>query len=126
MPNAFSDRETDAGMSYLHVRTSGRVSLADVEALHEQLRRPSTALPKFLSVVLAGTHYEAEARRHMVGLDREFSAAAAVVTNPIVRAVVNLMVRMQTPHSGPVRVFEDEASALAWLEQQAARPRAQS
>ena len=123
MPHEFSDCVSDSGMAYVRVETHGRINLADSQELAAQLRRPSAQLPKFLSIVAKGVDYEPEARRFAAGLDRDYSAAAVVVTNPIVRAIINLMIRMKTEYSGPVRLFQDEAEALAWLEQQPFRLR---
>jgi len=121
-----SERVTASGMAYLCVEASEAVALADVEALALRLQQPSEVLPKVLSLVRKGTDYGAAARQRLVNLDRDYSAMAVVVTSAIVRAAINLMLRTQSGHSGPVRLFADEAGALAWLEEQPPRRRAEA
>lgn len=120
MPFEFSDHTSPSGMFYMRIDASGEVHLEDAEALTHRLTLPKYHLGKILSVVESGTDYKPKARKHFQHI-RDFSALAAVVTSPILRTAINLMLRLMHDGAGVVRLFTSEAEALAWLEDQALR-----
>ena len=117
MPFEFSDRSLPSGTPYLHVEVSELVELADGEGLYAQLQRPEHRRGKVLCVVAKGTVYSPEVRKYFPNITDQFGACAAVVTSPIVRAAINLMIRL-TPQGAKFSMFKDEASAIEWLEAQ--------
>jgi len=104
-------------MSYIRIDVGGDVDLDDCKALETWLRRPGEHRPKALSVTAKDTRYANEARKYLSKLQEDHSGIAVVVTSPLVRAALNVMLRLTTSE-GQVRLFEDEVRALAWLEQQ--------
>ena len=109
---------------FLSLLCFGSVSIAatslDAKALSTRLDEPKYHLGKFLSVVQSGTDYKPKARKHFQEL-RDFSAIAAVVSSPILRTAINLMLRLMHDGAGIVRLFTSEQEALAWLEEQPLR-----
>ena len=114
MPFEFSDQHFDNGELYLRIDVSGEVTLDDAKAMIAQMERPEHRNGRALSVVAKGTVYTPEARKHFPKIDPLYSCLAAVVTSPVVRAAINLMVRL-TPQGRRFRMFKDERSALEWL-----------
>jgi hypothetical protein len=120
MPFEFSDHTSPSGMFYMRIDASGEVHFEDAKALTDRLELPKYHLGKVLSVVESGTDYKPKARKHFQHIQK-FSALAAVVTSPILRTAINLMLRLMHDGSGAVRLFTNEDEALAWLEEQPLR-----
>ena len=108
-----------SGAPCLRIESSGRIELADCEALGVQLERPEYQMGKAVSVVNKGTAASAEVRRALNQLGYKYSAVATVVTSPILRAMVKVMARL-APAKHNHAIFGDEATALTWLDQQPA------
>lgn len=117
MPFTFSDQTLPSGTPYLRIDVEGQVELEDGEAFAAQLRRPEFGAGKVLSVVASGTEYSTRVRKYFPSINDDFEYLAAVVTSPIVRTMINLMVRLMHGGGGTVRLFTDEAKALTWLDQ---------
>jgi hypothetical protein len=117
MPFAFQELTSNNGMHYLRVDSSDRIELADGEALEAHLLRPSLRGGRVLAVARNGTEYSVEVRKFFPTLRDKFNKLATVVTSPIGRAAINMMLRL-TYHGegGVVRMFTSEQEAMAWLE----------
>lgn len=115
MPFEFEHVTTASGMRYLLITASGHVTIDDGKAMERYLL-PGMPYHRglVLSRVAKGTEYSPEVRKFFGTLQNTYVALAAVVTSPIVRTAINMMLRF---HGGqdPVRMFTDEAEALAWL-----------
>ena len=116
MPFQFQELTSPSGMHYLRVDASDHVGLADGKALEAQLLQPHLRGGRVLSVVRKGTEYAPEVRKFFSTLNDKFSLMAVVVTSPIVRAAINMMVRLNKPEGGAFRMFTSEQEAMAWLE----------
>lgn len=118
MPFRFEDGTTPAGRPCLLVDVSGHVSLADAESLGAHVQ-PGARYhnQRVLTRVARGTEYSPESRKYFPTMNDKYVALAAVVTSPIVRAAINLMVRL-TRNANRFRMFNDEAEAMAWLDAQ--------
>ncbi|KIG16586.1 hypothetical protein DB30_04357 [Enhygromyxa salina] len=69
-----------------------------------------------LSRVAKGTEYSPEVRKFFPTVHEDFTAVAAIVTSPIVRAAINLMLRFANSSGAVLRMFTSETEAMAWLE----------
>lgn len=116
MPFQFQELTSASGMLYLRVNASDRVDLADGKALEAQLLQPHLRGGYVLSVVSKGTEYAPEVRKFFSTLHDKFTLMAVVVTNPIVRAAINVMLRLNKPVGGAFRMFTSEQEAIEWLE----------
>lgn len=116
MPFHFEDMKTPAGKPCLLIRASGVVELADAQAL-EALMVPGARHHRglVLAIVDKSTEYRPAARKHFATLQDKYGATSVVVTSPIVRAAINLMMRL-TGQARAFRMFSTEAEALAWLD----------
>jgi hypothetical protein len=116
MPFQFTELTSTTGMHYLRIDASDRVDLSDGKALEALLLQPHLRGGRVLSVVRKGTEYAPEVRKFFPTLHDKFSKLAAVVTSPIVRAAINMMLRLTKAEGGTLRMFTSEQEALAWLE----------
>jgi hypothetical protein len=116
MPFQFQELTTSSGIPYLRVDVSAQVDLADGQALEAYLLRPSMRNARVLSVVAKGTEYSPEVRKFFPALNDKYVKLAAIVTNPIVRAAINMMLRLKPVEGGLFRMFASEQEALEWLE----------
>jgi len=118
MPIECESATTAKGTPYLRTNVFARVTLADAQQMEVFLLpgQPLHGGPVF-SVVAKATEYDPDARKFFVTLSDKYGALAAVVTSPIVRAAINLMLRLNGS-VGAVRMFTNEDEALAWLEDQ--------
>ena len=117
MPMTYTEITTDSGMRYLRVDTSGHVSFEDAKEFEAWVTKPEWNKGLALSVVAQGTEYAPEARKHFTLLNDHLTSLATVVTSPIVRAAINMMLRItRTRGRSPLKMFTDEAEAIAWLE----------
>jgi hypothetical protein len=117
MPFQFDQATTASGLRYLIVDASDQVGMDDGLALEAWLLpgQPHN-LGYILSRVAKGTEYSPEVRKFFSTYDK-MTAIAVVVTSPIVRAAINMMVRFGTTKAR-LRMFTSEPEALAWLESQ--------
>lgn len=116
MPFQFEELTTRSGMHYLRVDISAWVDLAHGKALEAYLLRPSMHNARVLCVIAKGTEYSPEVRKFFPSLNDKFFKMAAIVTNPIVRAAINMMLRLKPVDGGAFRMFASEREALEWLE----------
>ena len=120
MPFRYEEKTTPKGAPLLVVHASGHVSFADAEELGNRLVAKS---PNHRWLVLTltekGLEYAPAARKHFQTMKDDYGSLATVVTSPIVRAAINMMMRLfgGAPN---FRMFSDEAEALTWLD--AVRP----
>lgn len=118
MPFAFGEITTPRGRPCLLIETTEFVTLADAEALGRKLAPGSPFHGGIaLSRVAKGSDFAPEARKFFPTLQPHYRKLAAVVTNPLVRAMINLMIRLTPSNSGEARIFTSEAEALAWLDE---------
>jgi hypothetical protein len=120
MPFRFTETTSPSGLRYLVCDTEGKCDIEDGRALEAWL------LPGkpyhggcVLSRVAKGTEYSPEVRKFFPTLNDKIIALAAVVTSPIVRAAINMMLRLIGSVNNPVRMFTTEEEAVAWLESSA-------
>ena len=116
MPFQIDETTTPKGAPLLRVQASGHVSLAHAEEL---AARVAVGGPNhgwsILTIVARDTEYAREARNHFQTMKGNYRGLATVVTSPILRAAINMMLRLagNAPH---FRMFKGEAEALAWLD----------
>ncbi|EDM73650.1 hypothetical protein PPSIR1_02658 [Plesiocystis pacifica SIR-1] len=122
MPLSFRDATSPTGVAYLFIDTWGVIELEDAQAFVAQLDRPEHDYGRVLSVVQPKTDFRPKARKVYMQVEN-FSAVAVVVNGAIVRAAINLMIRLMHHRSGVVSLFETVEAAEAWLEQQPLRQR---
>jgi hypothetical protein len=124
MAMRFSEQRTASGLRYLRIDVSGQVDLEQAKQFEAYVKRPEWRNGAFLSVVAKGTDYAPEARKLFPSLRADVGALATVVTSPILRAAINMMERLaHVQGDSPLRMFNDEAEAIAWLETRAAHRR---
>ncbi|HEY8376584.1 MAG TPA: STAS/SEC14 domain-containing protein [Nannocystis sp.] len=116
MPFRYEEKTTPKGSPLLVIHAAGHVSFEDADEL---LRRilPGGPNHKWLLLTLAdkSVEYAPAARKHFANMKEHYRGLATVVGSPIVRAAINLMLRLN--NSAPnFRIFASEADALAWLD----------
>jgi hypothetical protein len=116
MPFQFQELTTSSGMQYLRVDVFEQVELTHGKQLEAYLLRPNMRDARVLCVVAKGTEYSPEVRKFFPTLNDKFFKLAAVVTNPIVRAAINMMLRLKPVDGGIFRMCSSEQDALEWLE----------
>jgi hypothetical protein len=120
MPFQFEERTSAAGMHYLRIDAWDRVDLEDGHALEARLLQPHLRGGKVLAVGHKGSEYTPQVRKFFPTLHDKFNKLAVVVTSPIVRAAVNMMIRLGGQREGGIlRMFSSEQEAMAWLESDA-------
>lgn len=116
MPVHHEERQTPRGEPYLHLITSGTISLADARQLGALVAPDSKYCGwKILALATADAVFTAEARKYLPTLRTQYSACASVVDNLIVRAALKIMIRV-AGDVGRVRLFSGVDEALAWLD----------
>ncbi|MDC0719759.1 DUF7793 family protein [Nannocystis bainbridge] len=117
MPIVFEERVTPRGRGYVRVGVTGVFDTAEAEAYVQHFTRggPHFMRPT-ICVVTRGTEYTTEARKILVQVT-EAGPTATVTSSPLVRAAINLMLRI-TGKSDTLRIFAAEPEALAWLDGQ--------
>lgn len=116
MPFQFQDVTTPSGLCYLLVDASDAVGIDDGRELEARLLPGQPHHDGYmLSRVARGTDYSPEVRKFFPTLEDKYSALAVVVTSPIVRAGINIMLRIARAASGKVRMFTSDDEAVAWL-----------
>jgi hypothetical protein len=116
MPFQFQELTSGSGMHYLRVDASDRVDLADGKAMEARLLQPNLRGGCVLAVANKGTEFSTDVRKFFATLNDKFSKLAVVVTSPIVRAAINVLLRLNKPEGGTFRMFTSEQEAMAWLE----------
>lgn len=117
MPFAYEELVSPRGRPCVRVQVSGEIGLPEAQEFAGKFTHGGPYfLQPTLSVVARGTEYTAEARKHLLAMG-EHGAHAAVITSAIVRAAINLMVRL-TGKAEKFRMFTAEPEALAWLDEQ--------
>lgn len=113
---------TPGGLRYLQIDLAGHVDIDDGRAIEAWvLPGQPHHLGYLLPRVAKGTEYSPEVRKFFGTLDDKCSAVAMVVTSPLVRAAVNLMLRYASVQGELLRMFTSEDEALAWLDSRAKR-----
>jgi hypothetical protein len=118
MPFRFEEARTPKGQPLLKVYAAGHISLADAEAMGKLLE-PGGPNHKWrvLTYTDKNVDYAPAARKYFPILNERYHALATLVTSPIVRAAINMMMRL-TGQARALKMFSDEAEALAWLDTQ--------
>ena len=111
----FSDHTTDSGFAYLRMASAGHTRVEDVDEILRQLQMPGREHGMVLSVA-SGASQDSEARERFADLTPHFNKMAVVVTRPIARAMINMMLRLNPSSRSKIRLFGTEAEGLAWLE----------
>lgn len=120
MPLAFEELATPRGRPYVRVAVTGEFDLADAKQFVTRFGKDGPYFMKpSMSVVPRGTEYTSDARKHLQTMG-DAGPTATVTTSPLVRAAVNLMVRL-SGRKNTLRMFGTEAEALAWLDEQIAK-----
>ncbi|PCC66826.1 hypothetical protein SAMN02745121_00445 [Nannocystis exedens] len=121
MPIAFEELLTPRGRPYVRVAVSGEFGLAEARQFVDSFGKGGPYYMKpSMSVVLRGTEYTSEARKHLQSTG-ETAPMCTVTSSPLVRAAINLMLRL-SGRTGTFRLFGNEPEALAWLDEQISRP----
>jgi hypothetical protein len=116
MPLRFEEATTPKGAPLLIIRSSGLVALADAEAFGARVEPGGpNHMWRVLLLTEKGIEYEPEARKYFPTTQGKYLGIAAVVTNGIVRAAINVMIRF-AGGARDFRSFSAEAEALAWLD----------
>lgn len=116
MPFRYEEKTTPKGAPLLVVHAGGHVSGEDAEHL-AGLFAPGGRNHRWLLLTLAekGVEYAPAARKVFPRMKQDYKALATVVTSPIVRAAINMMMRL-TGGAPNFRMFSSEAEALTWLD----------
>lgn len=112
----YEDGKTPKGNPVLKMFVSGTCDLTEARSMLEHIdagRRYHGGL--VLVYVAAGTEYTPDARKFFPTTVGKHKAMATVVSSAIVRAAINLMLRVSGGDKG-FKMFSDEAAALAWLD----------
>lgn len=116
MPFLYEEATTPQGKPLLRITARGEVTLADAESLGARIEEGAPNHRwRILSVVEKGTEYSAGARKYFPTLQPKYGAIAVVVTSAIVRAAINMMMRL-TGQAPNLHLFTTEAEGLAWLD----------
>jgi hypothetical protein len=119
MPFTFGDINTPKGRRCLRIDSEGLCGLDDGQALQARL---VPGQPHHFGLVFSRaaktTEFSPELRRFFptMGTD-SYLAMASVITSPVVRAAVKLLVRLTPRSAENFRVFGSDAEALAWLDE---------
>lgn len=116
MPFRYQESRTPTGSPLLVVHATGHISLADAEEMGALLA-PSGPNHRWRILVHAekGVEFAPPARKYFPSLKNNYFAMAMLVTSPIVRAAINIMIRL-TGQANDAKLFSDAAEALAWLD----------
>lgn len=117
MPIQTQEGKTPKGQRCMRALVNGHVSLADSQAMGEQLQ-PGQPYHQALVLCLVekGTQYSPESRKYFGTLRGTYMRMATVVTNPVLRASINFMVRLVGDDKN-FRMFSTEAEAMLWLDE---------
>lgn len=117
MPIQTQEGKTPKGQRCMRALVSGHVSLADSQAMGEQLQ-PGQPYHQALVICLVekGTVYSPESRKYFGTLKGKYRRLATVVTSAVLRASINFMVRV-IGDDKDFRMFNTEAEAMPWLDE---------
>lgn len=117
MPVEFSDHTTESGFRYTRMCSIGHMTSAHVDQILHELQQPQRTHGRVLAVALSSTQ-DSETRARYGELDPHYEKMAIVVTRPITRAMINMMLRLNPSSSSraKIRLFGTEAEGLAWLQ----------
>ena len=120
MPIVAREDQTKGGKYVVRCQVSGHVSGDDARGLNEQSKALAArigTMGHLLCNVASGTDYSPESRRIFTKDFKPYThRTAVVVSSKIVRAAINFMMRM-APEKTELRCFDDEDSAMAWIDQ---------
>lgn len=118
MPFVFGEITTPKGRPCLLLEASGVNDRADGEALNAWIV-PGARFHDGLvfSRSAKGSEFTADLRRYFPTMTGRYTAMVSVVTSPIVRAAVNMMVRLSPRNNHDFKMFTDDAAAFAWLDE---------
>jgi hypothetical protein len=124
MPLQITEAISPGGLRHVQIDLEGWIDLDDglaIEAwvLPGQPHHLGYLLPR----AAKGTEYSPEVRKLLATLNDKCTAVAMVVTSPLVRAAVNLMMRYAGDQGDLLRMFTSETEAVAWLEKRALESR---
>jgi hypothetical protein len=116
MPFRYQESTTPRGSPLLEIHATGHISLADAEEMGAMIA-PGGANHRWRLLTYAekGVEYAPAARKYFPSMNSNYFALATLVTSPIVRAAINIMMRL-TGQVPDVKMFSDAAEALAWLD----------
>lgn len=118
MPIRFDEATSTSGLRYLIIDVGGDVGIDDGRALEARVLpgQPHHA-GYMLARIAKGTVYTPEVRKFFPTLQDKLAGVGVVVTSPILRAMVNIMVRLAGT-SGSIartRLFASEDEAVDFL-----------
>jgi hypothetical protein len=115
MPFRYEEKKTPKGAPLLVVHAAGHISFPDAEELGKRLSTGPNHRWLVLTLADKSVDYAPAARKHFQTMKDDYGALATVVTSPIVRAAINMMMRLfgGAPN---FRMFSAEAEALIWLD----------
>lgn len=116
MPFSYQETKTPKGCPLLVVHASAHISLTDAETLGAMIA-PGGPNHRWRVITYAakGVEYAPAARKYFPNMSTHYFALATLVTSPIARAAINMMMRL-TGQTHALKMFSDEAEALAWLD----------
>lgn len=116
MPLQCEPGTTPAGHPCLFVQLSGEVTLEETRGLTVQVAEGARYhRQRGLCRAAPGTMPTAETRKLFAGLGGQYLALAIIVTSPVQRAGLNLVLRL-IGRSAKIALFSRDDEALAWLD----------
>jgi hypothetical protein len=121
VPFSFGEITTPKGRRCLLIDSEGLCDLADGQAMQARLM---PGQPHHFGLVCSRaaktTEFSPELRRFFPTMANDsYLALASVITSPVVRAAVKLLVRLTPRSAANFRAFGTDAEALAWLDESA-------
>lgn len=115
----YEESKTPRGNALLKMYVSGTCDLADARTMLDYIDVGKRYHHGLVAVfVAAGTEYTPDARKFFPKTQGMHKAMASIVTSALVRAAINLMLRVSGGDRS-FKMFSDEAAALTWLDAQA-------
>jgi hypothetical protein len=116
MPFRFEEATTPGGAPMLKLITTGRVELADAEAFGARVAAggPNHRW-RVLIIAEKDVEYSPASRKYFPTTQGLYLGIATVVQSAIVRAAINMMIRL-SGGARDFRIFSDQAAALEWLD----------
>jgi hypothetical protein len=116
--------KSPSGKTIVRSVSSGEMTGADAKSYIDRIQ-PGAEFHKLpmLGIMEPGASFSQEARKAFADLDAEAKTApvALVIPGSALRVMLNFILKagaLKTGSTGNVKAFDDEASAMAWLEQQ--------
>lgn len=109
-------RRDPDGFIYATMKTGARFELADAKECVEATRNLAGARTSVLVDMRGVQSQSKEARAYFNApeIAKDLSAVALLVSSPVSRVIANFFLGVRT-QPVPTRMFDDEASARAWL-----------